>query len=73
MGGYRNGSHIRSGPGGSMILKFEILSVKVPLLSLHGIQFKRVAGKAWQYKDMADQILRELRLRASEMALAAIQ
>ena len=55
-------THVQSELGGSMILEFEIFIVKVPLLSLHGIQFKRIAGGTWQYKNMADQILRELRL-----------
>jgi hypothetical protein len=55
-------THVQSELGGSMILEFEILIVKVPLLSLHGIQFKRLAGGTWQYKNMADQILRELKL-----------
>jgi len=55
-------THVQSELGGSMILKFEIFIVKVPLLSLHGIQFKRLAGGTWQYKSMADQILRELHL-----------
>jgi hypothetical protein len=55
-------THVQSELGGSMILEFEIFIVKVPLLSLHGIQFKRLAGGTWQYKSMADQILRELRL-----------
>lgn len=55
-------THVQSELGGSMILEFEILIVKVPLLSLHGIQFKRLAGGTWQYKNMADQILKELRL-----------
>jgi len=55
-------THVQSELGGSMILEFEIFIVKVPLLSLHGIQFKRLAGNTWQYKSMADQILRELRL-----------
>jgi len=55
-------THVQSDLGGSMILEFEIFIVKVPLLSLHGIQFKRMAGNTWQYKNMADQILRELRL-----------
>ena len=45
-----------------MVLEFEIFIVKVPLLSLHGIQFKRMSGNTWQYKSMADQILKELRL-----------
>jgi hypothetical protein len=61
-GGHRNGSHIQSEFGGSMILEFAILIAKFPLLLLYGIQFKRVGGKAWQYKDTADQIPRELRL-----------
>jgi hypothetical protein len=55
-------THVQSDLGGSMILEFEIFIVKVPLLSLHGIQFKRLAGGTWQYKNMADQILRELKL-----------
>lgn len=56
-------THVQSDLGGSMILEFEIFVVKVlPLLSLHGIQFKRLAGGTWQYKNMAEQILKELRL-----------
>jgi hypothetical protein len=55
-------THVQSELGGSLVLEFEIFIVKVPLLSLHGIQFKRLAGGTWQYKNMADQILRELRL-----------
>ncbi|KAF8854796.1 hypothetical protein BDZ45DRAFT_26998 [Acephala macrosclerotiorum] len=45
-----------------MILEFEIFIIKVPLLSLHGIQFKRLTGGTWRYKNMADQILRDLRI-----------
>lgn len=48
--------------GGNMVLEFEIFIVKVPMISLHGIQFKRMTGNTWQFKNMADQILRELRL-----------
>ena len=48
--------------GQSMVLIFEIFVVKVPLLSLHGIQFKKVDGGTWQYKNMAQKILDELRL-----------
>ncbi|CAG8958768.1 hypothetical protein HYFRA_00011612 [Hymenoscyphus fraxineus] len=55
-------THVQSELGGSMILEFEIFIVKISLLSLHGLQFKRLAGGTWQYKNMADQILRELRL-----------
>jgi hypothetical protein len=55
-------TQVQSDLGGSMILEFEIFIVKVPLFNLHGIQFKRMAGNTWQYKNMADQILRELRL-----------
>ena len=43
-------------------LKFEILVVKVPLLSLHGLKFTKVEGNTWQYRQMADNILAELRL-----------
>jgi hypothetical protein len=49
-----------SAPGGE--IRFEILIVKVPIVSLHGVQFKRVGGDTWQYKNMAEQIVRELRL-----------
>ncbi|KAF6801133.1 protein kinase kin1 [Colletotrichum musicola] len=55
-------THVQSDLGGSMVLEFEIFIVKVPLLSLHGVQFKRLVGNTWQYKNMADQVLRELRL-----------
>lgn len=55
-------THVQSELGGSMVLEFEVTVVKIPLLSLHGIQFKRLSGGTWQYKNMADQILRELRL-----------
>lgn len=55
-------THVQSDLGGSMILVFEILIVKVPLLQLHGIQFKKVDGGTWQYKNMAQTILAELRL-----------
>jgi len=43
-------------------INFEILIVKVPIVSLHGVQFKRLGGNTWQYKAMAEQIVKELRL-----------
>jgi hypothetical protein len=54
--------------GGSLILEFDVLVVKVPLLSMHGIQFKKGrSGETWQYKNMADQILRKLQtIKAAE-------
>ncbi|KAK6854317.1 Protein kinase [Apiospora arundinis] len=55
-------THVQSDLGGSMVLEFEIFIVKVPLLSLHGLQFKRMAGNTWQFKNMADHILKEIRL-----------
>ncbi|KAI0864003.1 hypothetical protein F4860DRAFT_26511 [Xylaria cubensis] len=55
-------TQVQSDLGGNMVLEFEIVIVKVPLLSLHGIQFKRMKGNTWQFKSMADQILKELRL-----------
>ncbi|KAJ2971628.1 hypothetical protein NUW58_g9362 [Xylaria curta] len=55
-------TQVQSDLGGNMILEFEIVIVKVPLLSLHGIQFKRMKGNTWQFKSMADHILKELRL-----------
>jgi hypothetical protein len=55
-------THVQSDLGNGMALKFEIFVVKVPLLSLHGIQFKKVDGGTWQYKNMAQTILNELKL-----------
>lgn len=43
-------------------IRFEIVIVKVPIVSLHGVQFKKVGGDTWQYKAMAEQIVKELRL-----------
>jgi len=48
--------------GSSLILRFEIHIVKIPLLSLNGIQFKRLSGDPWQYKSLASSILGALRL-----------
>jgi serine/threonine protein kinase KIN1/2 len=55
-------THVTSDLGGNMVLKFEIFVVKVPLIGLHGIQFKKIDGGTWQYKNMAQTILNELRL-----------
>lgn len=55
-------THVQSDLGSNMILKFEIFVVKVPILNIHGIQFKKVDGGTWQYKNMAQTILNELRL-----------
>ena len=55
-------THVQSELGGTMVLRFEIFIVKVPLFSLHGIQFKKVSGGTWQYKNMAQKILDALRL-----------
>ncbi|WVO14909.1 hypothetical protein L204_102549 [Cryptococcus depauperatus] len=50
------------GVGSSLIVRFEIFVVKVPVLPLHGIQFRRVGGDGWQYQMLAKAILREMRL-----------
>ena len=55
-------TQVQSDLGSSLVLDFEIIIVKVPILTLHGLQFKRMAGNTWQYKNMADKILKELRL-----------
>ena len=55
-------TRVESDLGENLVLKFEIFIVKVPLFSLHGIQFKKVAGGTWQYKNMAQKILDALRL-----------
>jgi protein-serine/threonine kinase len=43
-------------------LKFEIHIVKVPLVGLFGVHFKKVTGNTWMYKALAGQILNELNL-----------
>ena len=55
-------TQVQSDLGNNMVLLFEIFVVKVPLFSLHGIQFKKVSGGTWQYKSMAQRILDNLRL-----------
>lgn len=55
-------TRVQSDTGENLILRFEILIVKVPLFSLHGIQFKKVSGGTWQYREMAKKILDALRL-----------
>jgi hypothetical protein len=46
-----------------MVVRFEINIVKVPwLLGMHGIQFRRVGGHPWQYKNMCSKILSEVKL-----------
>lgn len=55
-------THVQNDLGDNMVLRFEIFIVKVPLLTLHGIQFKKVDGGTWQYKNMAQTILNDLRL-----------
>ena len=65
-----------SGPGGSitiddlfemssgseLVVRFEVNILKVPLLPLHGIQFRRVGGDGWQYQMLARRVLTELKL-----------
>jgi serine/threonine protein kinase KIN1/2 len=55
-------THVQNDMGENMVLVFEIIIVKVPLISIHGIQFKKVDGGTWQYKNMAQKILDALRL-----------
>lgn len=55
-------TRVQSDTGGNLVLRFEILIVKVPLFSLHGIQFKKMSGGMWQYREMAKKILDALRL-----------
>jgi len=45
-----------------LCVRFEVNIVKVPWLPLHGIQFRRVGGDAWQYQMLARRVLTELKL-----------
>jgi hypothetical protein len=55
-------TRVQSDTGENLIMRFEIVIVKFPLLSLHGLQFKKVSGGMWQYREMAKRILDALRL-----------
>jgi len=55
-------TRVQSDTGENLVLKFDIFIVKLPLFSLHGIQFKKVQGGMNQYKHMATKILASLRL-----------
>lgn len=45
-----------------MLLPPRLSLVQVPWLPLHGVQFRRVGGNAWQYQMLAKRILAELKL-----------
>lgn len=55
-------THVQSETSRSLVLRFDLLVVKVPFLNLHGLQFKRIDGNVWSYKQMADTILGLLKL-----------
>jgi len=55
-------TRVQDDTGERLVLKFEIAIVKIPLLSLHGIQFKKVQGGMNQYRSMTAAILNSLRL-----------
>lgn len=64
----RNHHPVNYPPGGLMkkydlVVRFEIFIVKMPLLpGISGLQFRRIAGNAWQYQTFARRILQELKL-----------
>ncbi|KAJ2200982.1 Serine/threonine-protein kinase [Coemansia sp. RSA 522] len=41
---------------------FQIFLVRMPLLGLYGLQFRRVSGPTWKYKDACSEILKRLKL-----------
>jgi hypothetical protein len=48
--------------GSELVVRFEVNILKVPLLPLHGIQFRRIGGDGWQYQMLARRVLTELKL-----------
>jgi hypothetical protein len=47
----------------TVIVRFEIYIVKIPwLLGMRGVQFRRISGDPWQYKNICSKILDSLRL-----------
>jgi protein-serine/threonine kinase len=59
---HQHTSSVSSQRGKKSPLKFEIHIVKVPLVGLYGVQFKKLLGNTWNYKALASQILTELNL-----------
>lgn len=59
---WEQGNDNDSGSTRKTPLKFEINIVKVPLVGLYGVQFKKTLGNTWNYKTLASQILNELNL-----------
>lgn len=55
-------THVRDELSENMVLRFDIYVVKVPLIAMYGIQFKKVDGNIMVYKNMAQRILGALRL-----------
>lgn len=55
-------TRVQEDTGERLVLRFEIAIVKIPLFSLHGIQFKKVQGGMNQYRSMTSTILNSLRL-----------
>ena len=55
-------THVQHDVNTSSALRFEIFVVKVPFLGLHGVQFKKVEGGTWMYKNLAQRVLDGLRL-----------
>ncbi|KAL8286809.1 hypothetical protein RQP46_004337 [Phenoliferia psychrophenolica] len=46
-----------------LIVRFEVFVVRMPLFpGIHGLQFRRIAGNAWQYQMLARRVLSELKL-----------
>lgn len=46
----------------SIPVRFEIDIVRVPIVALHGIQFKKMTGNVWMYKNIAQDIIEDLRI-----------
>ncbi|KAK9710323.1 Serine/threonine-protein kinase [Basidiobolus ranarum] len=56
-------SECQGANGTSSPVKFQISVVKMPwLLGLHGLQFRRLSGHPWEYKNVCQQMLHKLKL-----------
>ncbi|KAJ2556163.1 Serine/threonine-protein kinase [Coemansia sp. RSA 1933] len=55
-------SHPAVAPPAATAICFQIFLVRMPLLGLCGLQFRRVSGPTWRYKDICSDILRRLKL-----------
>lgn len=46
-----------------LVVRFEIILVKMLLPGIHGLQFRKISGDAWQYSMLAKRVLQEFAIK----------